>query len=178
MNFTPTDTPRTCTQNWHFLNLITSWMFSDNIQFCSVSRRVWKRLLWQITKRVVTKDIILKNAQHETGISGNQLKRKSGTHSHAASVSLSALAKLRKATISSVVSVLVAKLGSHCTDFHEILHLNNFQKICRENPTRVTVTLHENLCSFMITYRWICLHMINVSGKILEKIKTHIPCSI
>ena len=34
-----------------------------------------------------------------------------------------------------------------------------------QNPTRVTVTLHEHLCSFIIVSRLIILRMRNVSGK-------------
>jgi hypothetical protein len=45
---------------------------------------------------------------------------------------LGAFAKLRKATISFVVSVRpsvrIEQLGSHCRDFHEIWYLSNFQK--------------------------------------------------
>jgi hypothetical protein len=42
-------------------------MFSENITICSVSGRIWKRLLWQITKRVVTKNKTLKMDNMEQG---------------------------------------------------------------------------------------------------------------
>ena len=73
-----------------------------------------------------------------------------------------AFAKLRKATISFVVSVCLSvridQLGSHWRDFHEILYF----KICRKSVGKVQVllkfdnnngTLHEDLCTFMIVYR-------------------------
>jgi hypothetical protein len=43
---------------------------------------------------------------------------------------------------------------------------------------RITGTLHENLCAFIIISRWILLRMRNVLDKILEKLKTHILCPI
>jgi hypothetical protein len=44
--------------------------------------------------------------------------------------------------------------------------------------TRITGTLHEDLCTFVIISRWILLRIRNFSDKIVEKIKTHILCSI
>jgi len=46
------------------------------------------------------------------------------------------------------------------------------------NLTRITDTSHEDVCTFMITSRSILLRMRNVSDKIVEKIKTHVLCSI
>jgi len=51
---------------------------------------------------------------------------------------LGALAKLRKATISYVMSVCMAHLGSPWTDFHEIWYLC-FSKICRENSSFIKI---------------------------------------
>jgi hypothetical protein len=44
--------------------------------------------------------------------------------------------------------------------------------------TRITGTLHEELGTFMILFRWILLTMRNLSDKIASKIKTHILCSM
>ena len=65
---------------------------------------------------------------------------------------LGAFAKLRKATVSFVMTacmfVRVEQPGSHWTDFHEILYLSTFRKICRENSsffkhlTRMKGALH------------------------------------
>ena len=44
--------------------------------------------------------------------------------------------------------------------------------------TRISGTLHENLCIFMTISHSVLFRMINVSEKkIVEKIKTHISCS-
>jgi hypothetical protein len=43
-----------------------------------------------------------------------------------------ALAKLRKVTVSFVMSVRMEQLGSHWMDFHEILYLGIFQKSIRK----------------------------------------------
>jgi hypothetical protein len=55
---------------------------------------------------------------------------------------LSTLAKLRKATIWFVMSVCLSirieQLGSHWTDFDEILYLS-FSKICRENSSLIKI---------------------------------------
>jgi hypothetical protein len=51
------------------------------------------------------------------------------------------------------------------------LILENFSKICRENssfhdnPTRITGTLNEDLCTFKTISHWIFLRMINISVK-------------
>jgi hypothetical protein len=53
---------------------------------------------------------------------------------------LGAFAKLRKATISSVMSVrpsTLIQLGSYWTDFHEVFEY--FSKICRENPSLIKI---------------------------------------
>jgi len=59
------------------------------------------------------------------------------TQRHKADQFLGAFAKLRKATInffmSVRLSVLMEQLGFHWTDFHEILYLRIFRKICPEN---------------------------------------------
>jgi hypothetical protein len=39
--------------------------------------------------------------------------------------------------------------------------------------TKITGTLHEDLCTFVMIYRTILLRMRNVLNRIVEKIKTH-----
>jgi hypothetical protein len=46
---------------------------------------------------------------------------------------LGAFAKLRKATVSFVMSVRMEQLGSHWTDFYEVSYLSFFQNDGREN---------------------------------------------
>jgi hypothetical protein len=91
---------------------------------------------------------------------------------------LCAFAKLRKATISFVTSVRLSihrheQLGPHWTHSHEILYLSIFRNFVekfklRSNLTRITGTLHEDLCTFMIMSRWILLRMRYVSDKSCE----------
>ena len=74
---------------------------------------------------------------------------------------LSAFAKLRKATISFVMSVcpsVCMELGSHSTDFHKILYFRIFRKYFEK--LRVSLksdknngTLHDDLCTFMTISR-------------------------
>jgi hypothetical protein len=42
----------------------------------------------------------------------------------------------------------------------------------------MTGTLHEDLCTFIIIYRLMFLRIRNVSGKFVDKIKTHILCLV
>ena len=44
--------------------------------------------------------------------------------------------------------------------------------------TRITGTLHEDLCTFMIISRWIILRMRMFETEFVEKTKTHILHSI
>jgi len=44
--------------------------------------------------------------------------------------------------------------------------------------TIITDTLHENQYTFLITSRSILLRMRNVKDKVVQKIKTHILCSV
>jgi hypothetical protein len=47
-----------------------------------------------------------------------------------------------------------------------------------QNLTRITGTLREDQYIFLIIYHSVLLRMRNVSGETLEKIKTHILCSV
>jgi hypothetical protein len=71
-------------------------------------------------------------------------------------------------------SVRMEQLSSHWTDFHYLLYLRIFRKYVdnnhfHSNLTRITGTLHEDLCSFVTISRSILLKMRNVSGEICRK---------
>ena len=79
-------------------------------------------------------------------------------------------AKLRKATISLVMSVppfaRMEKLGSHCTDFHEIWYLKIIRKSLEKiqfslKSDKTKGTLHEDQYTFLITSRSVLLRMRN-----------------
>jgi len=44
--------------------------------------------------------------------------------------------------------------------------------------TRKTGTLQEDICKFLIVYRWITLGIRNISGEGVEKLEKRILCSI
>ena len=85
---------------------------------------------------------------------------------------LGAFAKLRKATISFVISVCLSvrpPVRMEQPDFDKICILAFYENTLRElkfnwNPTRTTGTLHENVFIFITKSRWILLRMINVSN--------------
>jgi len=62
------------------------------------------------------------------------------------------------------------ELGSHWTDFHDILYLSIFRKsvkkiqVCLKSD-KIKDTLHEDLWTFMIVSRPILIRMRNVSDK-------------
>ena len=63
------------------------------------------------------------------------------------------------------------KLGSHWTDFHEILYLGTFRKSVDKIQfsvkfDKITVTLHENRYTCLIISRCILLRMRNIATKI------------
>jgi hypothetical protein len=79
------------------------------------------------------------------------------------------------------LSVHMKQLGSHWRDFHELWYLNIFLEAVDKiqfslQHDKKTGTLHEQLCTFMIS-RWFFLRMWNVSEKNCRN-KTHISCSI
>jgi hypothetical protein len=70
---------------------------------------------------------------------------------------LGAFGKLRKMTTNFVMSVRKKLLGSHWTDFHEILY-ENFENLSRkfkiyQNPEIIMGTLHDDLCTCMMVSR-------------------------
>jgi hypothetical protein len=64
--------------------------------------------------------------------------------------------------------------------FHICLFFENLSGIFKIhfNPTQITGTLHEYLCTFMTISRSFLLRMRNFSTIFVDKIKTHIMCSI
>ena len=103
---------------------------------------------------------------------------------------LGAFTKLQQGTISFIISVCLSvqsicleQLDSYWIDFHEIWYfrIEFVEKIfrCHSNQTRITGTLHEDVCMFVISC-WILLCMRNISDKSCreEQIKTHISYSI
>ena len=85
---------------------------------------------------------------------------------------LGAFAKLRKATISFIVSARPhVTIQLPLDRFSLNLIFEDFSKFCRENSRwikirkKTTGTFHEDLCAFMIISRWILLRMRIVSDK-------------
>jgi len=76
------------------------------------------------------------------------------------------------------------QLGVHWTDFDQISYCVFFSKICPEFPISIKIwpiilaTFPEQLCAFMIIRGLIVVSVRNVADKIVQKIKTHILCSI
>ena len=103
-------------------------------------------------------------------------------------VFLGAFAKLRKATISFVMSVRLSvrakQLGSHWMDFMKFDTWGFLEDLSRNirrnyNLTRINGTLHEDQYTFFfIIFRSFLVRMRNVSDKSVAKIKTHIACSV
>jgi hypothetical protein len=98
---------------------------------------------------------------------------------------LGAFAKLRKATISFVMSVRLSNrmeiFGSHWKGFHDIWHKNVFQKSIEKiqvslKSDKNNSYLNTDLCKFMVIPRWILLRMRIVSDRIIQKVKTYILC--
>ena len=91
--------------------------------------------------------------------------------------------KIAKSDCYIVVSVRVEQLGSPRTDFHEIWYLRIFRKYIGEiqdslkyDKNNEYFTWQHTIC--MIISRSILPRMRNFSDRIVEKIKTHILCSI
>jgi hypothetical protein len=71
------------------------------------------------------------------------------------------------------------KLGSHKKGFHCILYLIFLKNLSRnsnfhQNLTRITVASHEEQDTLMIISSSVLLRAGDVSGKFVEKVKTHI----
>jgi len=75
-------------------------------------------------------------------------------------------------------SVRMEQLGSHWMDFREVWYLSIFRKICRENSssiknlTRITGTLHEDQCTFLIYLAQLFLECEMFQTQDVEKTKT------
>ena len=71
---------------------------------------------------------------------------------------------MRQATISFVVLVRMLRLGPQLTDFHEICYLCICMKCVEKihvpfKRTKMTGTLHEDVCTLMIIYGLIVVRM-------------------
>jgi len=103
---------------------------------------------------------------------------------------LGAFKKIRKKTISLVASLrpsvcLRGRAGRPLDGFSSnLIFWIFFPKICPEIPSFtkiwpiISATLPEQLCAFMIICGLIVVRMRNVADKIVQKIQTHILCSI
>jgi hypothetical protein len=108
------------------------------------------------------------------------------THTHMSSSFLGALAILRRQLASSRVSVLLSTSKSSAptvrifTKFDIWVSFENLARKLkfRQNLTRKTSTLHEDLCTFTIISHWILLRMRNVLKTVVEKIKTRMIHSL
>ena len=73
------------------------------------------------------------------------------------------------------LSIRMAQLDSHWTDFHEnwcfrIIFENQSRKFkFHRNLTRILGILHEDPCPFTVVFRWILLRMKNISDKICRE---------
>ena len=77
------------------------------------------------------------------------------------------------------------QLGSHWSDFHESLYLSVFLKKKKVEKIhvslksdKITGTLHEDQETFLIVSRSVLKMRYLSDKKVVEKIKTHILCSI
>ena len=76
------------------------------------------------------------------------------------------------------------QLGCHSTDFHEILYWKFFSKICPQNSIFITIRQEQRIL-YMKTDRQFWSHLAQLFSeweifqrKVVEKIKTHILCSV
>jgi hypothetical protein len=98
---------------------------------------------------------------------------------------LGAFAKLKKKLLaSSCLSVLPHETTvSRWMDFHETPYIRIFESLSRnfkfyKNMAIITNNVHEDLRTFMIVSRWILLRMTMFQTELVQKLKTHISCSI
>lgn len=97
---------------------------------------------------------------------------------------LGALSNLWKATVSFVMSIHLSlcmeHLGSHWIDFHEILCLSIFKKSVKNIQVSLKLDRYftGRQCTFFIISCSVLLRMKNVSVKVMEKVETHVWCSV
>jgi hypothetical protein len=88
---------------------------------------------------------------------------------------LGAFTELRKATISFIMSVYpYGQLGSHWTNFHEFgiwEFKNNLPRKLQFHYkwTKITITIHEHQCTFLVISCSVILRIWNVSNKICRE---------
>jgi len=87
---------------------------------------------------------------------------------------------LASSRLSARLFVQTEQLGSNCIGFHEIWYPRNFRKYFEKilslitYLTRMTGTVHEDLCTFMTIFCWILHRTRNVWDKIFrENQNTH-----
>ena len=106
---------------------------------------------------------------------------------HSSSCFLGAFAKLRKETISFVISVRpsvrMEQLGSHWTDFHEIWHLDIFRKSVEEIQVSLQSDNNVRYCTWRPTYIFYHTFQLFLEWKIfqttvVDKLETHILRSV
>ena len=81
------------------------------------------------------------------------------------------------------LSVHMAQLGSHWTDFHEIWYVSIFRKCAMKIQVSLKSdnnngTLHEDQYTFFITSRSNLLRIKTFQTKVVEKIKVQTSCSM
>ena len=99
---------------------------------------------------------------------------------------LGAFVEIKESTVRFIVSVCPSAWNNSASTWRNFWNLifEYFLKICwgkfkfHENLTRMTGTLLEKQNTFMITSLSIFLRMRNISDRFVEKIKTHIFCSV
>ena len=97
---------------------------------------------------------------------------------------LGAFTKLRKATISFVMSVRMEQLGSHWADFHEIWYLRIFRKSVAKIQVSLKSDKNKGYFTWRPTYIFLSylahffLEWEMFQTKVVEKIKTHFMFSI
>jgi hypothetical protein len=74
----------------------------------------------------------------------------------------------------------MAPTGWIFINFHICWFFENLLKKFKfhSNLTRIIGTLHEDLCKFMIIYPKLFLEWEMLQARVVDKIKTHILCSI
>jgi len=90
----------------------------------------------------------------------------------------------KKRLQASCLSVRTEQLGSHWTDFHEIWYLGNFRKISRENSSFIKIRQNyralymKTNIHFLSYLAQFFLEWEMFQTKVVQKIKTHILCSV
>ena len=153
---------------------------------CFISRRYWSNVkawryllfVWNIDKNFTPED---RKVTGEREVGRAFVWKRNGSLGYIFHLKswkclwiLGNFSKLRKTAISFLMSVRLSAFMEHScsyrTNFHEILFLGIFLKsvsilnVCW-NLTRITGTLYEEKCTFMIIYRSVLIRIRNFSEK-------------